>query len=405
MSWTYGIVLNLIGSVLINGGTNLMKLGHMQFSKDRCDENKEEDEIRQEGSKSFRNRISPRDRSEGDNCSVITRESSSSSSTSDYKRNLSGKAADKEKDENPSSAKKGKVWYAGSFFFVFGNVVNFISFSFAAQSLLAAIGSAQFISNVFFGAIVLGEKVTKRTIVATLAILCGNAMVVYCFSRADDSNKPSGEKKQIVSENEVFTNFDKNYSYFLLAMFLLFLVCRNIYVRVSQKIGKGESVRHSNRILPTMFAAYSAILGSQSVLLAKCLSILLRAAVDTPDLDEEDRGSGDLSGQTKIYFIQLIVMAWFITIIFWLKQMNRALKEFDGLVIIPTLQVFWTFFSIISGGVFFKEFLYFDTMQVFGFVFGIIIVFVGVIMLSSTSSSKTQVRPSVNAEMVQIDSV
>ena len=119
MSWTYGIVLNLIGSVLINGGTNLMKLGHMQFSKNRCDENKEEDEIRQEASKLFRNRISPRDRSEGDNCSVITRESSSSSSTSDYKRNLSGKAADKEKDENPSSAKKGKVWYAGSFFFVF----------------------------------------------------------------------------------------------------------------------------------------------------------------------------------------------------------------------------------------------------------------------------------------------
>ena len=72
---------------------------------------------------------------------------------------------------------------------------------------------------------------------------------------------------------------------------------------------------------------------------------------------------------------------------------------------VQTLQVFWTFFSIISGGVFFKEFLYFDTMQVFGFVFGIIIVFVGVIMLSSTSSSKTQVRPSVNAEMVQIDSV
>jgi len=332
MSWTYGIVLNLIGSVLINGGTNLMKLGHMQFSKDRCDENKEEDVVRQEGSKSFRNRISPRDHLKGDNCSISTRESSSSSCTSDSRKNLSGKAGDKEKDENPSSAKKGKVWYAGSFFFVFGNVVNFISFSFAAQSLLAAIGSAQFISNVFFGAIVLGEKVTKRTIMATLAILCGNAMVVYCFSRADDSNKPNGENKQIVTEEEVFTNFDKNYSYFLLAMFLLFLGCRNIYVRVSQKIGKGESVRHSDRILPTAFAAYSAILGSQSVLLAKCLSILLRAAVDTP---EEDRGSGDVSGRTKIYFIQLIVMAWFVTIIFWLKQMNSALKEFDGLVIIP----------------------------------------------------------------------
>jgi hypothetical protein len=35
--------------------------------------------------------------------------------------------------------------------------------------------------------------------------------------------------------------------------------------------------------------------------------------------------------------------------------MNTALSMFDGLFIIPVLQVFWTFFSILSGGIYFEE--------------------------------------------------
>lgn len=56
-----------------------------------------------------------------------------------------------------SAPKKPPIWYVGTFFFVSGSLLNFVSFSFAAQSLLAALGSAQFISNVFFGRFILGE--------------------------------------------------------------------------------------------------------------------------------------------------------------------------------------------------------------------------------------------------------
>ena len=78
--------------------------------------------------------------------------------------------------------------------------------------------------------------------------------------------------------------------------------------------------------------------------------------------------------------------------------MNRALAQFDGVFIIPVLQVFWTFFSIISGGVFFKEFLSFSTSQSTGFIIGIIIVFYGVALLSAANAnnmppSKSKVIP------------
>lgn len=43
------------------------------------------------------------------------------------------------------------LWYIGAFLLVAGSLVNFASFGFAPQSLLASLGSVQFISNVIFG--------------------------------------------------------------------------------------------------------------------------------------------------------------------------------------------------------------------------------------------------------------
>lgn len=43
------------------------------------------------------------------------------------------------------------LWYLGAFLLVAGSLVNFASFGFAPQSLLASLGSVQFISNVIFG--------------------------------------------------------------------------------------------------------------------------------------------------------------------------------------------------------------------------------------------------------------
>jgi hypothetical protein len=39
-------------------------------------------------------------------------------------------------------------------------------------------------------------------------------------------------------------------------------------------------VAHSNLYLPLLYATFSAIIGTQSVVQAKCLSILLRASLE-----------------------------------------------------------------------------------------------------------------------------
>lgn len=54
---------------------------------------------------------------------------------------------------------KFREWQIGATLFSLGNVANFISFGYAAQSLLAAIGCIQFVSNVLFASWVLKEQV------------------------------------------------------------------------------------------------------------------------------------------------------------------------------------------------------------------------------------------------------
>lgn len=297
----------------------------------------------------------------------------------------------RDEEQTFANQRKGKIWYCGSIFFVIGNIFNFISFSFAPQSLLAALGSAQFVSNVFFGKIILGENVTEKTIVATITIILGNALVIYSFSRGDDTSEIPD-----LTANDILANFDRTYSCFVFMLAVLFLFCWHTYHAINDRVERGELVMHSQLILPTTFAAYSAILGSHSVLFAKCLSILLRSAYTGNEGEE-----GQILSHT--WFTQIIFVGWLVTITFWLRQMNSALIKFDGLFVIPVLQVMWTFSSIISGGVFFKEFQALETDQITGFAIGMGIVFSGVYLLSPGVVTETVERRSTfDAELLEL---
>jgi predicted MFS family arabinose efflux permease len=68
--------------------------------------------------------------------------------------------------------------------FSVGNLLNFASFAFAAQSLLSALGTVQFISNILFGRYVNREKVTRRVLLAT-ATVCAGCVLLVVFGNHD----------------------------------------------------------------------------------------------------------------------------------------------------------------------------------------------------------------------------
>jgi hypothetical protein len=75
------------------------------------------------------------------------------------------------------------------------------------------------------------------------------------------------------------------------------------------------------------------------------------------------------------------ILLWLGTVSVWLYRLNDALSKFNPLFIIPLLQCNFIFFAIVSGGIFFKEFIAFNAGQWCGFIAGVLVMFSGLIVL------------------------
>ena len=373
-SWTLGLILNLTGSILINGGTNLIKLAHNYHRSYNRNKNTDMDTM---------------DTMDIDTTPALQDDDSNNldiRTDSHYPNNSNENDSMEDHHHHHNRSKSGKWCYvAGIVTFSIGSFVNFMSFGFAPQSLLSALGSAQFVSNVAFGAFLLGERVTRRTLLATVTIVSGNMMIVLSFSgiitvnqienEIDDTNifgsssSLESEDEEKIDADSIMKNFDLAFMLFTFMLFSCGCLIRRLYRRLHNRVIAGESVRMSGLIIPVSFAAYSAMFGAQSILLAKCLSMLIKARIN-----------GDTEEELGLIEHALFLL-WCLPTAFWLSQLNRALAMFDGLIIIPLMQVCWMFFSILSGGVFFKEFHSFKWIEIQLFCFGILVVFYGVYLL------------------------
>jgi magnesium transporter len=300
--WKFGLALNIGGSVMVNFGTNLMKSAH--------------------------------------NIAI----------ENDQRRM---------KDETIFTSKN--VWTFGMSIFVFGSIVNFASFAFAAQSLLAALGTVQFISNVFFAKFVLNETLTPRIFFATGVIMGGLVLAILCSNHEND----------LYTTEDLLNLYTPGYMLFLIFVGILLVVCHFTYTVYTHYESAGAPLPMNGIMRPTCYSIVSATVGTQSVLQSKCLAELIKATIN-----------GD--NQFDKPFVYIIIAVFACGLSFWLYRMNAALKKFDGLVIIPLLQVFWTTSAIFQGGVYFQEFMKFTPLQTTGFLSGVGIVFVGVFLLNPT---------------------
>ncbi|KAF9618087.1 hypothetical protein IFM89_000038 [Coptis chinensis] len=307
--WVIGACINLIGSIAINFGTNLLKLGHNQ-----------------------RERHSILD-SDGTN----------------------GKLAMK-------PIIYFQTWRVGILFFAFGNCLNFISFGYAAQSLLAALGSVQFVSNIAFAYFVLNKMVTVKVLVATAFIVLGNIFLVAF-----------GNHQSPVYTPEQLVDKYRNVIFLLYCLVLLLVVVfhHSIYRRgeLLFSVSGHELSSYWRMLLPFSYAMVSGAIGSCSVLFAKSLSNLLRLTM-----------SSDY--QLHSWFTYSMVLLFLSTAGFWMARLNEGLSLFDAILIVPMFQIAWTFFSICTGFVYFQEYQVFDTLRTTMFILGMTSVFIGISLLA-----------------------
>ncbi|KAF8378088.1 hypothetical protein HHK36_029424 [Tetracentron sinense] len=319
--WVIGAFINLFGSLAINFGTNLLKLGHNQ-----------------------RERFSMLD-SDG----------------------TSGKLVLK-------PIIYFQTWRVGILFFVLGNCLNFISFGYAAQSLLAALGSVQFASNIAFAYFVLNKMVTVKILVATTFIVLGNIFLVAF-----------GNHQSPVYTPEQLAEKYSNIIFLLYCLILILIVAvhHSAYRRGELLLAvSGHELRpYWHMLLPFSYAIVSGAVGSCSVLFAKSLSNLLRLTMSS-------------SYHLHSWFTYSMLLLFLSTAGFWMTRLNEGLSLFDAVLIVPMFQIAWTFFSICTGFVYFQEYQVFDTLRTTMFMLGMASVFIGISLLAPDDAKGCESRDS-----------
>lgn len=400
-AWVTGVILSILGNITINLGTNIVKLGH----------DKQTDSDREQAPPS--KPVIPEDTPWYEAAIVNFNHWVTYSLKPPF---------------------QNRYWVTGMILFISGNIMNFLSFGYAALTLLAGLSSIQFLTNILFSWFFLGDRITPRIWLGTSFLLTGNTMVViFSVASADE-----------LSVDDWIDNFQQTPFVIYLSLLAVEAISIGIYIKYrvipglaahhkskhiqlelekipdpradgsptkpdytasnsitlsfgtmvansseleDNQFRRGKLLRRGSqediaeidpkslgllewRLLPALFAIQSASLGCLSVLLAKSLSGFLRTSVADDN-------------QTASPVFYLVLFLWFGFMVFWLSRMNKALRMFDGVVIIPTLQVFWIVFSIISGGIFFKEFSAYSAGEMTGFVFSVFLILMGVVLLTS----------------------
>ncbi len=395
-TWSVGVIINIIGSVSINFGTNLMKLSHndkdqMQRAIELAERhsattpgpaaggagsgsssgtNRQQQPSRPSpaGNSSSSQRASQVDpthpaeeqEAEEDNVSLRTAPPSShqrrtwieyrNQLLSSFHRglrlfNLSPRTAHLTGDDDEHSPPprqrwswtprqplstyltpdrpikqllREKLWHIGALVLLAGSICTFVSFAYAPQSMLAALGSVQFVSNVVFARFVLGEQITLRVIVATAIIVAGQVLIVV-YSSHESNNYDA---------HSLLALYDRIFLTYMGVLAIVGGFLTMTYRHYRKREAEGHELPYADTVLPVTYAMASAMIGTFSVLQAKCLSELLGRTL---------RGDNQL----RYFFTWAVLFLWLFLTVFWLHRMNTALRLFDGVFIIPILQVFW----------------------------------------------------------------
>ena len=180
---------------------------------------------------------------------------------------------------------------------------------------------------------------------------------------------------------------------YLALVFLLVVILQLSYHLLEKLKSTGRQLKHKEivlveLVLPCIYAVSSSLFGTQSVIQAKVLSLLL-----------QNNDEGDMF---KSWFTYVTATIWILTVVVWLRRLNDGLKLFDSLFIIPLLQCNFIFFAILSGGIFFQEFNAFDWNQWIGFSFGILVMFWGLFLLTPKPKTTQMEDDRLQKEMIAL---
>eukprot|EP00326_Haptolina_ericina_P043507 CAMPEP_0181238126 /NCGR_PEP_ID=MMETSP1096-20121128/39164_1 /TAXON_ID=156174 ORGANISM="Chrysochromulina ericina, Strain CCMP281" /NCGR_SAMPLE_ID=MMETSP1096 /ASSEMBLY_ACC=CAM_ASM_000453 /LENGTH=259 /DNA_ID=CAMNT_0023333595 /DNA_START=163 /DNA_END=942 /DNA_ORIENTATION=- len=137
--------------------------------------------------------------------------------------------------------------------------------------------------------------------------------------------------------------------------------------RLSMPPGPAHLKPSDRSLLRSGYPLLVGMLASWTVLLLKCAGEVVK------------NGAGSDLNRWQLWMFPLGLAITLPTQLFFL---NRALRHFESLYVVPALQSFWSTSSIVMGGMFFQEFDRYTTGMVLSFGFGVCFCGAGLVILT-----------------------
>ncbi|XP_031574651.1 NIPA-like protein 2 [Actinia tenebrosa] len=243
---------------------------------------------------------------------------------------------------------KSKVWWVGLTLMVLGEVGNFSAYGFAPASLVAPLGTTTVIANAIIAVVFLKERIRYQDAFGVLLAVVG-AFLLITFSTKEFSELTGAE----------LAFYMKQWPFLVYLILEIIVFCVLLYVQVKYSL---ENV--------VVFLMLVALLGSLTVISAKAVSSMLNITF----------GGNSQLGHPLLYIMLIVMIA---TAVAQVKFLNRAMKSFDATVVVPTNFVLFTISAIISGIVLYREFYGLTFLEIFMFLFGCVLSFIGVYCITS----------------------
>mmetsp|Transcript_11866 Transcript_11866/g.21463 ORF Transcript_11866/g.21463 Transcript_11866/m.21463 type:complete len:482 (-) Transcript_11866:1799-3244(-) len=172
-------------------------------------------------------------------------------------------------------------WIVGFALFILGTLLNFASFKFAAQSLLSGLSSVQFVSQMFFSKFILHERVDSLAYVGVLAILLGSTLLVF-FGQHQNKNYGPEELAALYGRAPYVCYLITTSALSCLAWIVYNNIKRKVRQSCHPPLeifSLSAATNQQKYSLALLYALRTGIWGAYAVTLAKSLSMLLSQLV------------------------------------------------------------------------------------------------------------------------------
>ncbi len=250
-----------------------------------------------------------------------------------------------------------RTWIFGFCVFLIGQLINFVSLSFGAETIVSVIGlDATLISNCILAPLILKERLRNRDVVATGIIAIGAALIVYFSSGAS-------QDYTVTELTDLFLRPPFIILAIVIILLLLGLQTRLYFATEKKKRLSNYRKQTQKQDTPTQgtgsnslevalnITTQSAICGAVGFTLAKCSTLVIKESFTA-------------SNQFAVPQTYAIIGVWLFAAVNEVRLLNIALKHGDSLMIIPAQYVMNSILCIICGLVYFEEYKFFPLSHV-----------------------------------------